>query len=399
MNPKLNALQPYPFERLNQLKAGLEPPPQLEHIALSIGEPKHAPPGFVVERLSNRDLLQADLATYPATRGSEALREAIAAWVLQRFRTTVDPATEVLPVAGTREALFSFAQAVMTAQPGCVALLPNPFYQIYEGAVLLAGGQPVFVNSEPTDGYQPSYDDIDADVWRRTELVYLCSPNNPTGSVLGANKLQELIRLAHEHDFIIASDECYSEIYLDEASPPVGLLEASEAMGNDGHERCVVFHSLSKRSNLPGLRSGFVAGDRSVLERYFLFRTYEGCALPAQTQAASALAWADEAHVVANRALYRQKFAAMRDLFGDLAPAEDPAGGFYWWLPTPQGDEAFAAQLFQQANVTVLPGSYLSRPTPAGNPGANHVRIAWVAPLDACIEAGQRLLEVLRSSA
>ena len=392
MNPNLEKLQRYPFERLADLKEGVLPNADQPHIALSIGEPKHAPPEFVLNRLTDADLVRQDLATYPATRGSEALREAIATWVQQRFHTTVDPATQVLPVAGTREALFSFAQAVMSGERSALALLPNPFYQIYEGAVLLAGGEPRYIGSHVENAYEPDFDAITEETWRRTELVYLCSPSNPTGRVLSTSTLQRLIERAHVHDFVIAADECYSEIYLDEAAPPPGLLQASEAMGNAGHARCVIFHSLSKRSNLPGLRSGFVAGDADVLSRYYQYRTYEGCALPAQTQAASALAWADEAHVVANRNAYREKFAAAREILGPHAPAADPQGGFYWWLPTPIDALEFARTLFERENVTVLPGPFLSRPAHGGDPGTNHVRIAWVAPLAECEEAAHRLL-------
>ncbi len=400
MNPRIEKLQLYPFERLALLKQDLTPALQAPHVALSIGEPKHAPPGFVIERLTDATLLAQDLATYPATRGALALRVAIAEWIAGRFGTTVNPDTEVLPVAGTREALFSFAQAAMSGSADAIALLPNPFYQIYEGAVLLAGGQPRFVGSYADNDYLPDFDHIDDATWQRTELVYICSPSNPTGRVMPMDALQDLIRKAHTYDFVIASDECYSEIYLDETAPPPGLLQASEAMGNEGHARCVIFHSLSKRSNLPGLRSGFVAGDAEVLDRYYQYRTYEGCALPAQTQAASTLAWQDEAHVIANRAAYRAKFEATRRILGAFAPAKDPQGGFYWWLPVPGEAEAFAAGLYAEQNVTVLPGTFLSRAGNLGSdirdPGASHVRIAWVAPLEECEDAAGRLLAHLQ---
>ncbi len=399
MNTRLDQLQPYPFERLAALKAGIQPRTKAAHIALSIGEPKHPPPQFVLDRLTDPDLLAKDLATYPATRGSEELRAAIAGWLHRRFNAEVSLDTEVLPVAGTREALFSFAQAVMSGDSGSLALLPNPFYQIYEGAVLLAGGQPKFVNSDPDNAYLPDFAAVEDAVWRHTELVYLCSPSNPTGKVMPIAALQTLIRKAHEHDFVIAADECYSEIYLDEAQPPAGLLQASAEMNNPGHARCVVFHSLSKRSNLPGLRSGFVAGDAAILQRYYQYRTYEGCALPAHTQAASTLAWQDEDHVAENRTMYRRKFALARQILGDYAPASDPEGAFYWWLPTPGDAESFARSLYAEQNVTVLPGPYLSR---AGNlasthdPGEGHIRIAWVAPIEECEDAAQRLLTHLR---
>ncbi len=394
MNPNLDRLQLYPFQKLATLKQDITPVTDGAHIALSIGEPKHSPPQFVVDRLIDAQLLEKDLATYPATRGSDALREAIAGWLLRRFGATIDPATEVLPVAGTREALFSFAQAAMSGRPNGIALLPNPFYQIYEGAVLLAGAEPKFVGSYADNDYLPDFDAIDEKTWRTTELVYLCSPGNPTGKVMPLDQLQALIDKAHTYDFVIASDECYSELYFDESSPPSGLLEASTAMGNTGHRRCVVFHSLSKRSNLPGLRSGFVAGDATVLDAYYQYRTYEGCALPAHTQAASALAWNDEKHVVTNRALYRTKFERVREILGAHAPSEDPDGGFYWWLPTPGDALEFTSRLFREQNVTVLPGPFLSRPGNLGderNPGEGHVRIAWVASLEECEEAARRL--------
>jgi N-succinyldiaminopimelate aminotransferase len=398
MNPRLATLKPYPFERLNALKSGVTAATNLAHIALSIGEPKHLPPDFVLKRLTEEALIRRDLAMYPATRGSVELRAAISEWVQSRFGAKVSPDTAVLPVAGTREALFSFGLAVLSGTPGSVAILPNPFYQIYEGAILLGGATPYFLAGSPERNYLPDFESIPEETWKATELLFLCSPSNPNGTVLPEAQLKWLIEQAHRHDFVIAADECYSEIYLDESSPPTGLLEASERMGNTGHRHCVVFHSLSKRSNLPGLRSGFVAGDADILERYFLYRTYEGCALPAHVQAASELAWRDEAHVIANRAAYRRKFEAVRSLAPDVAPAVDPAGGFYWWVPTPVDDELFARQLFQQEHVTVLPGSYLGRHGPDGlNPGKNHVRIAWVAELAECIDAAARLQRFMTS--
>ncbi|MEZ5597286.1 MAG: succinyldiaminopimelate transaminase [Pseudomonadales bacterium] len=398
MNPRLDLLQPYPFERLNALKAGAVPPADLAHIALSIGEPKHLPPDFVLARLTDCEALRSDLATYPATRGSAELRNAIASWLQRRFGASVDPDTEVLPVAGTREALFSFGIAVLGARTDGIAVLPNPFYQIYEGATLLGGASPYFLAGDPANGLLPDFDSIPDPVWARTELLYVCSPSNPTGRVLPLATLQHLIELAHRYDFVIAADECYSEIYPHEGTPPPGLLQASAAMGNTAHRHCVVFHSLSKRSNLPGLRSGFVAGDARVLERYFLFRTYEGCALPAHVQAASALAWNDETHVIANRAAYKRKFALARELAPAAAPAEDPEGGFYWWVKTPMDDQRFARRLFETANLTVLPGSFLGRPGSDGsNPGAGYVRIAWVAPEAECRDAAQRLQKAFTS--
>ena len=391
-NPRIEQLQLYPFERLNALKAPLTTRSNTPHVPLSIGEPKHAPPDFVLERLTDREQLAADLSTYPATRGSDDLRESIATWLNRRFGVRCNPGAEILPVAGTREALFSFAQAQVSQASKRAVMMPNPFYQIYEGAALLAGAEPLFIPSDPERGYAPNFDHIDEQTWQRTEVVYICSPGNPTGYVWSAQELGWLIELAHRHDFVIAADECYSEIYFDESHPPAGLLEASQAIGNTGYARCVVFHSLSKRSNLPGLRSGFVAGDADVLARYYQYRTYEGCALPAHTQAASVLAWADEHHVIENRTSYRAKFEATRKAAPGIAPPKDPGGGFYWWLATPIDDQSFAAALFEEEHITVLPGSFLGRATDGlPNPGANHVRVAWVASIEQCVDAATRL--------
>lgn len=394
MNPHLAALQLYPFQRLAQLKQGLTGNPKHEHVALSIGEPKHPAPEFIVRALASDTAIKHSLGTYPTTLGSIELRSSIARWLARRFDANVDPATQILPVAGTREALFSFGQAVLSGKPDALAVVPNPFYQIYEGAALLRGAQLCFANCTEATNYQPDFDSITNKQWQQTELVYLCSPGNPTGRTLPMDQLQALINLAERWDFIIAADECYSEIYPDENTPPVGLLEACTAMGNSTFARCVVFHSLSKRSNLPGLRSGFVAGDAKILAEYFAYRTYEGCALPALTQQVSCLAWDDEAHVLTNRAAYREKFAAVLPILqrGFEVPVSD--GGFYCWLPLPGDDQAYAARLFEREHITVLPGSFLGRHSPTqGNPGTNHIRVAWVAPLDQCIDAAQRLLD------
>ncbi len=394
MNPYLEHLELYPFQRLAALKAGISGNPDLNHVALSIGEPKHAAPDFVVQALQSEDLIRQSLGAYPATRGSIGLRESCATWLAHRFGAKVNPESQVLPVAGTREALFSFAQAVLSGKPNAQVMLPNPFYQIYEGAALLRGAQLNFRNCEPSNDYLPSFDDVDAAQWQATELVFLCSPGNPTGRTLSMSQLQTLIEAAQKWNFVIAADECYSEIYPDEAKPPSGLLEACAQMGNDSFRNCVVFHSLSKRSNLPGLRSGFVAGDATILEAYFNYRTYEGCALPELTAQVSAQAWADETHVVANRELYRQKFQAVVPILEEFFQVPPVDGGFYCWLPTPGDDQAFARALFEQANITVLPGSFLGRaPTiNSANPGAGHIRVAWVAPLDDCIAAARRLV-------
>ncbi len=397
MNPDLDRLQPYPFEKLNRLKAGITPPAGLAHIALSIGEPKHQPPKFITEELISH---LHGLANYPLTKGRVELRQAIADWLTRRFElpaSSVDAEHHVLPVAGTREALFAFAQAVVQRGHQPLVVMPNPFYQIYEGAALLAGAEPYFLNTTAENGFLPDYDAVPEAVWQRCQLLYLCSPANPTGAVSDLATLQKLIALAERYDFIIASDECYSELYFDEQNPPPGLLQAAAALGHKGFERCVIFHSLSKRSNLPGLRSGFVAGDAQILERFLLYRTYQGCALPPPTQAASIKAWQDEKHVVDNRDYYRRKFAAVLEILQPVIAVEQPAGGFYLWLKTPADDTEFARELFAQQNITVLPGSYLSREAHGHNPGAGYVRLALVAEMDECIEAAQRLRTFLES--
>ncbi|HKJ76013.1 MAG TPA: succinyldiaminopimelate transaminase [Gammaproteobacteria bacterium] len=397
MNPDLDSLQPYPFERLNRLKADSTPPADRAHIALSIGEPKHQPPGFVTEELITHLHL---LATYPVTKGKPALREAIADWLTARYGLAagaVDPERHVLPVAGTREALFAFAQAVVDRSGDAVVATPNPFYQIYEGAALLAGARPYFLDTTAENGFLPDLDAVPESVWTRTQLVYLCSPGNPTGAVAPLEQLQRLIELADRHDFLIASDECYSEVYLDEQRPPVGLLEAAAAMGREDLRRCVVFNSLSKRSNLPGLRSGFVAGDPEVLERFLLYRTYQGCALPPPTQAASIAAWKDERHVRQNRELYREKFQAVLPILEPVLEVTRPDAGFYLWPRTPIDDVEFARRLYAEQNVTVLPGSFLSRDGEAGNPGRNRVRMALVAEPAECIEAAERIRRFVES--
>ena len=395
MNPDLDKLQPYPFEKLNKLRGEVTPAGK-PHIALSIGEPKHQPPSFVVEELITH---LHGLANYPLTKGRPELRQAIADWLGRRFKlpaASVDAERHVLPVAGTREALFAFAQAVVDRSSDALVLSPNPFYQIYEGAALLAGAEPYFLNTSAENGFLPELDAVPAEVWQRCQLFYLCTPGNPTGAVAGIDYLQKLIQLADEHDFIIASDECYSELYFDTAPP--GLLQAAAEMGRDDYRRCVVFHSLSKRSNLPGLRSGFVAGDAEVLASFLKYRTYHGCALPPHTQAASIVAWKDEAHVEGNRELYRKKFAAVLDILQPVMRVERPDAGFYLWAETtPLSDSEFAQRLFAEQNVTVLPGSYLSRQAHGINPGTGRVRMALVAELEECIEAANRIREFVTS--
>ncbi|AHF03298.1 succinyldiaminopimelate aminotransferase [Marichromatium purpuratum 984] len=395
MNPDLDRLQSYPFQRLATLKQGLEPPPDRNHIALSIGEPKHPTPSLVSEALIAH---LHRLSAYPTTRGLAPLREAIADWLGQRFAlgAGIDPERQVLPVNGTREALFAFAQACVTrATPAPLVLMPNPFYQIYEGAALLAGAEPRYLPCTAETGFMPDFSAVDAATWKRCQLLYLCSPGNPTGAVADRETLAELIALAHRHDFVIASDECYSELYLDEQAPPPGLLEVSAAIGNPDFSRCVVFHSLSKRSNAPGLRSGFVAGDTEVIERFFLYRTYHGCAMPLHHQHASIAAWRDEAHVRENRARYREKFAAVAEVLDGALPLSLPEAGFYLWPETPISDTELARRLYAEEHVTVLPGSFLSRTVDGHNPGERRIRLALVAPLDECVDAAHRIRRCL----
>lgn len=391
MNPDLHRLQPYPFEKLAQLKLGTKPPADLAHIALSIGEPRHPTPSFISEALIAH---VHGLANYPVTRGSSELRQAIADWLTRRFSLpaqSLDADRHVLPVSGTREALFAFAQCVVDRHRNPLVLMPNPFYQIYEGAALLAGAEPWFMNATAEHDLIPNFNNVPEAVWQRCQLLYICSPGNPTGAVLSIEQLQHAIRLAQQYDFIIAADECYSEIYLDEQHPPVGLLQAAAAMGNNDYRRCVVFHSLSKRSNAPGLRSGFVAGDADIVAKFLLYRTYHGCALPPPTQAASILAWRDEQHVKHNRALYRAKFDQVLEILSPVMNISRPAAGFYLWPQTPIDDAEFARGLYAGHNVTVLPGSYLSRDAHGCNPGRNRVRMALVAETDACVEAAGRI--------
>jgi N-succinyldiaminopimelate aminotransferase len=395
MNPDLARLQPYPFEKLAKLKAGIAPPTGLAHIALSIGEPQHPTPRFLTEELISH---LHTLANYPTTRGGTPLREAIATWLTRRFQLpegSVDPERHVLPVNGTREALFAFAQAVIDRGERPQIVMPNPFYQIYEGAALLAGAEPYFLNTTAENGYLPDFASVACEVWQRCQLIYICSPGNPTGAVLPAQSLRRLLELADQYDFVIAADECYSEIYPDESSPPVGLLQVCAQVGRTDYRRCVVFHSLSKRSNVPGLRSGFVAGDSQLISQFLLYRTYHGCAMPLAVQSASAKAWSDEEHVYRNRDLYRRKFAAVLDILAPVMTVRQPDAAFYLWPTLPGDEQHFARDLFAKTNVTVLPGSYLSRPAHGSDPGRSHVRMALVAPLEECIEAAERIRQFL----
>jgi N-succinyldiaminopimelate aminotransferase len=406
VNPLLDSLQPYPFEKLRLLLKDVMPPAHIQPISFGIGEPKHPTPALV------RDAVVASLsglASYPATLGSQPLREAIANWASWRYHLPpLDPATEVLPVAGSREALFALAQTVIdprrngaqaaTGEPAIV-LCPNPFYQIYEGAALLAGAQPYFANSDPARNFACDYAAVPADIWARTQLLYVCSPGNPTGAVLTLDDWRELFALSDRYGFVIASDECYSEIYFDEAKPPLGCLEAAHQLGR-GYERLVVLSSLSKRSNVPGMRSGFVAGDAAILRQFLLYRTYHGAALSTVYQTASIAAWNDEAHVRENRAKYARKFATVTPMIASVLDVRLPDAAFYLWAHvarTGLSDTEFARRLYADYNVTVLPGSYLARTAHGTNPGRDFIRIALVADVDECTEGAQRIVDFCRA--
>jgi N-succinyldiaminopimelate aminotransferase len=395
MNPNLAKLQPYPFEKLAALKSAVTPS-NLSPINLSIGEPKHAAPVLVLEAITTH---LNGLSTYPSTIGSLELRQAISRWVTKRFNLkdgTIDPDRNVLPVNGTREALFAAAQCIVASSPEALVLTPNPFYQIYEGATLLAGAAPYYINATKSTNFLPDFDSIPTDVWQHCQLLFLCSPANPTGAVCDLELLKRLISLSEKYGFVIASDECYSEIYIGD-TPAVGLLEACSRAGLDDYKRCLVFHSLSKRTSVPGMRSGFVAGDAAIIERFRLYRTYHGSAMSPVVQAASTAAWQDEQHVIANRKLYREKFDQVLAILAADAKVRRPEGAFYLWLETPEEDTRFAQRLFEASNVTVLPGSYMSRYAHGINPGANYVRIALVDSIEVCNEAAQRLRDFLRS--
>jgi N-succinyldiaminopimelate aminotransferase len=394
MNPRLHTLQPYPFEKLRKLFEGVTPDPALPHISLGIGEPRHPTPELIKRALADN---LAKLAGYPPTAGSDALRQAIADWLARRYGLRpIDWRTEVLPVNGSREALFAFAQTVVDPARGdAVVVCPNPFYQIYEGAALLAGAQPRFVNTTAERGFAADYASIPEDTWRRTQLLFVCSPGNPTGKVLDLAGWKEIFALADRYGFVIASDECYSEIYFDEAAPPLGALQAAAKIGR-GFERLVVFSSLSKRSNVPGMRSGFVAGDAAILKAFLLYRTYHGGAMNPAVQDASIAAWRDEAHVRENRRKYAEKFARITPMMRGVLEVGQPDAGFYLWARTPLPDTEFARRLYQEMHVTVLPGSFLARQSDGINPGADFVRMALVAEMDECLEAAQRIVKFVK---
>jgi len=396
MNPDLEKLQPYPFEKLANLKAGIVPPADLKHIALSIGEPKHAAPQLIYDAINSN---MSGLSVYPLTAGSSELRTAIAQWATRRYNLkegSLDPERNVLPVNGSREAIFAFAQCVVNPISDALVLMPNPFYQIYEGATILAGAQPYFLNTTKETDFLPDLSTVREEIWDNCQLLYICSPGNPTGKVYDLKLLEKLLQLSEKFNFILASDECYSEIYFDE-NPPPGLLQACAAVGLNSYQRCIVFHSLPKRTIVPGMRSGFVAGDATLMDRFRLFRTYHGSAMSPLVQAASTLAWQDEKHVVENRKLYQEKFDRVLSVLGNSSTVARPDGAFYLWMPTPYDDVAFTKDLYQQCNITVLPGSFMSRRAHGINPGAGYVRIALVDSIEVCEEAAQRVRNFLRN--
>jgi N-succinyldiaminopimelate aminotransferase len=397
MNPRLDRLHPYPFERLRALIAGSTPPSDLPAISMSIGEPRHPPPAFIIDALKSS---LHTLGTYPVALGLPQLREAAAGWLERRYgmpRATISPDTMVLPVNGTREALFSFVQAVVDPAREPAVLMPNPFYQIYEGATLLAGAEPVYLDTPSENHFLPDLDSVPESTWKRCQLLFLCSPGNPTGAVMDSKYLSHALELADRHDFVVAADECYADIYLDERHPPPGLLQVARAAGRDRFSRCVVFHSLSKRSSVPGLRSGIVAGDPHILKRFLLYRTYHGCAVGLHTQLASVPAWNDDRHVAENRALYQQKFAAVLPILKPVLDVQKPEAAFYLWPRVGDDDEQFTRDLHARGNVLVLPGTYLARDNQGHNPGQGRVRISLVAGVADCVNAAQRIRAIIET--
>ena len=393
MNPLLDKLQPYPFEKLKQLFAGITPNPAYKAISLGIGEPKHPTPAFIKQALTEN---LSGLASYPTTAGSDTLRAAIADWLQRRYDLpALNPATQILPVNGSREALFALAQAVINPSPTALVVCPNPFYQIYEGAAYLAGATPYFVNSDPTRNFAPDFQTVPAEVWPHVQLLFICSPGNPTGAVLSLEDWQALFALSDRYGFVIAADECYSEIYFN-AHAPLGALQAAHLLGRTGYPRLITFSSLSKRSNVPGMRSGFVAGDADIMKKFLLYRTYHGSAMSPTIQQASIAAWNDEQHVIDNRAKYLDKFSQITPMLAQVLDVALPDAGFYLWARVDQhtaiSDVDFARRLYAEYNVTVLPGSYLAREAHGINPGRNRIRMALVAELDECLEAARRIV-------
>ncbi|GKS98340.1 succinyldiaminopimelate transaminase [Acidovorax sp. SUPP3434] len=398
MNPLLSHLQPYPFERLRQLFAGVTPPASHRAISLGMGEPRHPTPAFIKEALTQS---LSGLASYPATAGEPRLRQACADWMQRRYGLAVDAATQVLPINGSREALFAFAQTIIDpTRAGATVVCPNPFYQIYEGAALLSGATPYYAPSDPARNFAVDWDSVPESVWQNTQLLFVCSPGNPTGAVMPLAEWQKLFELSDRHGFVIASDECYSEIYF-QGEPPLGGLEAAAQLGRADFRNLVAFTSLSKRSNVPGLRSGFVAGDARLIQAFLLYRTYHGSAMGPAVQGASIAAWNDEQHVDENRALYRRKFEEVTPLLARVMDVALPDAGFYLWARVPDAlgltDAQFARELLAQYNVTVLPGSYLAREAGGVNPGAQRIRMALVAEAEECVEAAQRIVQFIQS--
>ncbi len=398
MNPLLSKLQPYPFERLRLLHAGVAPNRAFKPISLGIGEPRHATPQLIKDALTGS---LAGLASYPGTLGEPLLRQTIQAWIKRRYDLTVDPATQILPVNGSREALFALAQTVIDpGKPGATVICPNPFYQIYEGAALLAGADVYFVPSDAARNFAVDYSGVPEAVWANTQLLFVCSPGNPAGAVMGLDEWKTLFELSDRYGFVIASDECYSEIYFRD-EPPLGGLEAAALLKRHDFKNLIALTSLSKRSNVPGLRSGFVAGDAALIKPFLLYRTYHGSAMSPIVQAASVAAWADEAHVVDNRAQYRAKFAQVTPILSAVMDVALPDAGFYLWARVPEAfngdDAAFSRDLLAAYNVVVLPGSYLARDFHGSNPGAGRIRMALVADTAECVEAAQRIVQFIQT--
>ena len=394
MNPLLQRLQPYPFERLKQLFSTVTPSAKYPPISLGIGEPRHATPQLVLDALAAST---EALSSYPATAGLPALRQSCVNWVQRRYGLALNPDNQILPINGSREALFAFAQTVVDgSKTGATVVCPNPFYQIYEGAALLAGAQAFYAPSDPALNFNVDWGKVPDEVWKNTQLLFVCSPGNPTGSVMPLEDWKTLFELSDRYGFVIASDECYSEIYFRE-EPPLGGLEASYKLGRTDYKNLVAFPSLSTRSNVPGMRSGFVSGDANLLKQFLLYRTYHGSAMSGMVQAASIAAWNDEVHVVANRDMYRQKFAVVTPVLAKVLDVKLPDAGFYLWAAVPGGDDqAFARDLLAQYNVTVLPGSFLARESQGFNPGAGRIRMALVAETQECMQAAQRIVEFVQ---
>lgn len=398
MNSGLKNLHSYPFEKFTALLEG-KTAANKNPISLAIGEPKHPTPDFILDALKSN---AGDISIYPTTKGLDELRSAIANWLCLRFNlpdTSIDAGKHILPVTGTREALFAFAQTVIGEnKEKPIVILPNPFYQIYEGAALLAGAEPYYLNCTEENNFIPDFSSVPESIWQRCQLVYLCSPGNPTGAVVSQEDIKQLLELAEKYDFVIASDECYSEIYQNENNPPVGLLECAHQLGNSDYNRCLVFHSLSKRSNVPGLRSGFVAGDSELISHFLRYRTYHGCAMPLHVQKASIAAWGDETHVKENREKYREKFHLFCEILKPVLELTPPAASFYLWPKLPDSDTNFASKLYTSENIKVLPGSFLSRDMNEINPGENRIRIALVAEVEECEQAANRIKKFIEEN-